>query len=131
MKQTMITVTKIFIWVALATIIVFDIVAVSVGGGDATISDIMGATWAYSHSTIPFTWGGLTGHLFWITRGEVRWRGVRLAVLISLVLWSIVLDFIDFYDVIPILPAAIGIPLGRLGWPQTWPSGHPLLIWKR
>ena len=131
MKQKLITATKIFMCVALAIIVIYDIIAVSLGGGAATISRIGGAGWSYQHSTIPFVWGALTGHLLWIMRGKVRWQAFRLASLLSLVGLSVFLDVADFYDVIPILPAAIGVPLGRLGWPQSWSSGHPLFIWKR
>lgn len=131
MKEKLIAATEVFIWVTLAIIIVYDIVAVVLGGGAATISDIMGATWGYKYSTLPLAWGVLTGHLFWIMRGEIRWRWFRLAALVSVVGASAFLDVADFYDVLPILPAVIGIPLGRLGWPQSWPSGHPLFLWKR
>jgi hypothetical protein len=130
MKQKLITITKVFMWAALAIIIGYDIVAVSLGGGEATISQIGGAGWAYHHSTIALVWGALTGHLFWITRGKIEWKWFRLIALVAVVGASVILDVVDFYDVIPILPALIGVPLGRLGWPQSWPSGHPLFIWK-
>ena len=130
MKQKLITLTKAFICVALGIIIVYDIIAIALGGGEATISHIGGATWSYQHSTIPLAWGALTGHLLWITRGKIIYQWFRLSALLAIVGASIILDVVDFYDVIPILPAMIGVPLGRLGWPQSWSSGHPLFVWK-
>lgn len=130
MKEKLITITKVFIWVAFAIIIGYDIVAVSLGGSSATISQIMGAGWSFRYSTLPLTWGVLSGHLFWITRGTIEWKWFRLIALIAVAGASAIADVVDFYDVIPILPALIGVPLGRLGWPQSWPSGHPLFIWK-
>lgn len=131
MKEKLITITKVFIWAALAIIIGYDIVAVSLGGGASTISSIMGKGWAYQYSTLPLAWGVLTGHLFWITRGKIEWQWFRLIALIAVAGASAIADVVDFYDVIPILPAMIGVPMGRLGWPQSWRKGHPLFVWKK
>ena len=125
------TITKIFMVVALAVIIGWDIIAAVWGDGCSTISCIGGKTWSYSYSTIPLAWGVLTGHLLWITREEVKLRWLRFVLLGVLATASIVLDIVDFYDVIPIVPSLIGVPLGRLLWPQCWPDGHPLVVWKR
>jgi hypothetical protein len=124
-------ITKIFMVVALAIIIGWDIVAAVWGEGCATISCIGGKTWSYSHSTIPLAWGVLTGHLLWITRGKIEWQWFRIAALVAVAGASIILDVVDFYDIIPIFPGLIGVPLGRLLWPQSWPTGHPLMVWKR
>jgi len=128
--KTAALITKIFMAVVLAVIIGWDIIAAVWGEGCATISCIGGKTWSYSYSTIPLAWGVLTGHLFWVTRGKIKWQWFRIAALVAVAGASIILDVVDLYDVIPILPGMIGVPLGRLLWPQSWPTGHPLLVWK-
>lgn len=132
MKRTIITITKVFIWVVLSIIIVWDVIALSMGGGQATISGIMGKGWSYQHSTLPLAWGVVTGHLFWITRGTIQWQVFRIIALVAVAGASLMSDFLfDFYDVTPILPVVLGVPVGRLLWPQSWPKGHPLFIWKK
>jgi len=125
-----ILITKIVILVATAILIGWDIVVAIWGPDCSTISCILGKTWAYQHSTLPFAWGVLTGHLFWITRGKIVWMWFRIIALVALAGASTILDIVDLYDVIPILPVMIGVPLGRLLWPQSWPEGHPLMVWK-
>ena len=131
MRNKIALITKFFMLVALTVIIGWDIVAAVWGNGCSTISCIGGKTWSYSYSTIPLAWGVLTGHLFWITRDEVKLRWLRYTLLGVLAATSIVLDIVDLYDVIPIVPGLIGVPLGRLLWTQCWPEGHPLAIWKK
>lgn len=129
--KTAITITKVVIWVAMAVLIGWDIVAISIGGGKATISQIFGMGWSWSYTTLPLSWGVLTGHLFWVARGNIAYRWIRIGALVALAVVSIILDVVDLYDIVPIVPAMLGVPLGRLGWPQSWPEGHPLLVWKR
>lgn len=131
MKEKIALITTVFMVVVLTIIIGWDIIAAIWGEGCATISCIGGKTWSFDWATIPLAWGVLTGHLFWITRGKIERMWIRILVLALVAVSSIVLDVLDFYDILPILPAVLGVPLGRLLWPQSWPQGHPLVVWKR
>ena len=131
MKEKIALITQVFMAVVLTVIIVWDVIAAVWGEGCSTISCIGGRTWSFDWATIPLAWGILTGHLFWTTRGKIVWMWFRIAALVTVACLSVTLDVLDFYDVLPILPAVLGIPLGRLLWPQSWPTGHPLLVWKR
>ncbi len=123
--------TTIFILVILSAIIGFDIVMVITDEPNDTISEVFGKDWSWRFSTLPLAWGIITGHLFWIARGTIRWKWIRLAAMLAVVGASIVLDVIDPYDVVPIVPVMIGIPLGRLGWPQGYESDRSLFVWKK
>lgn len=131
MKKKIALITSIFMVAVLTIIIVWDVIAAIWGEGCSTISCIGGKTWSFDWATIPFAWGVVTGHLFWITRGKIVWMWPRLGVLFAVTGAVITLDIVDLYDAIPILPAIIGVPLGRLLWPQSWPSEHPLFVWKK
>jgi hypothetical protein len=123
-------ITKILIWVATAMLIGWDIVAAAWGEGASTISEILGEQWSWSISTLPLAWGVLTGHLFWIVRDKVSMRALRIGILSGIAIASIVMDVIDLYDIMPIIPALLGIPLGHFLWPQQYASGHPFFVWK-
>jgi len=128
-REKVILFTKIFILVSFTIIVGVDIWLAANGFYGDTISEVTQA-YSWRWATIPLAYGVLTGHLFWYIRGSVSWKWGRIICLWVVAAASITLDVVDLYDVIPILPAAIGVPLGRLGWPQSWPKGHPLFVWK-
>jgi hypothetical protein len=115
-------------------LIVYDVaVAIEPTPGD-TISEIL-LSFGYRHPTIPWVWGGITGHLFWPMRllGKevtpipfstlgVRWqlyKWVALATLIALTLVLIGLEIGAILPAVnPVIPLLLGISAGHFGWPQ-------------
>ena len=130
MKRWLITTTKLLIWIATTVIIGYDIVAMLYGGSEATISNVMGRGWAWQYATLPFVWGVLSGHLFWIANGEIKYYKARVILLGILGAGILLLDFVDVYDIMPIVPMIIGIPLGRLLFPQHYSEDHPFYVLK-
>lgn len=116
--------TKLSLWMILGGIIVWDILLVVFG---VTISEVGGLRWSYAYSTIPLAWGVLTGHLLWHARSQQNHKWLRLGCLGFIGGCSIVLDISNVYDIIPIVPAASGVPLGRLLWAQV--TKEPLFRW--
>lgn len=56
--------TKVILVVLAAFLVIYDIVALWLGGWDATISVVL-LTWARSYPILPFAFGVVCGHLFW------------------------------------------------------------------
>ncbi len=125
--KTAIEWTKLTLWALTAAVIAWDIV-LAVAFPGATISEVGGLGWSYAHSTIPLGWGVLTGHLLWHARRRQSYRLLRIAGLSAIGLVALVLDVIDCYDAVPIVPAASGVPLGRLLWAQV--TDRPLFRWR-
>jgi len=121
--------TKLFIWIAFGVIVVLDLYWASNGVAGDTISEVTKA-YSWQWQTIPVAYGVLTGHLFWGHHGPVALRWVRYLGICVLVATLVTLDVVDWLDVIPIFPVLIGIPLGRLLWPQEIKAGS-WLVWKR
>jgi hypothetical protein len=125
-----ILITSIFIWAILAGVIGYDIYALLTVAPNDTISEVLGRSWSFQHATIPFAWGVVTGHLFWFS-DDVSMQWLRLSVLGTILAMFIVFDILDWYDVIPILPVLVGVPTGRLCWPQKSPFIGSFFVWKK
>lgn len=122
--------TKIFVLVMLTVTIGVDIyLAANATDGD-TISEITKA-YSWRWASIGLAHGILTGHLFWGHHGKIALGWLRIGALCVVAIASVGLDVWDAYDVIPIIPVAIGVPLGRLLWPQQIPEGRSWFVWKR
>jgi hypothetical protein len=130
-KEVAVWWTKLGMWLITTVVIVWDVFLAADKIPGNTISEVAGLGWAWTYSTLPLAYGVLTGHLFWHVREKPSYRLFKLFALIAIGGASIFLDFLDLYDVIPIVPVLIGVPLGRLGWPQYFSLGHPLFVWKR
>jgi hypothetical protein len=122
--------TKLFIWVVASVAIGLDVYWATNGTPGDTISEITKA-YSWKWASIPTAYGVITGHLFWPVFGEVRLKWERIMALWLLAIPIVVADIVDLYDVIPLIPLAIAIPLGRLLWPQSVPVSQPLIIWKK
>lgn len=121
--------TKLFLWVMMSICIGFDIYwAANAPSGD-TISEVTKA-YSWKWTTIPLAYGVIAGHLFWSAFGEIKWHHQRLIVLACLGVWSVVLDAIDLYDMMPVIPLVPGVVLGRLLWPQSMSAKQALFVWK-
>ena len=59
--------TAIFIGVTILSIAIYDGVAISLGGTEASISHMM-ITWSYKYPAFVFLMGFTMGHLFWVIR---------------------------------------------------------------
>jgi hypothetical protein len=57
----------IFIGVVIIAIAIYDIIAISAGGTEASISHMM-ITWSYKYPAFTFLMGFTMGHLFWRMR---------------------------------------------------------------
>lgn len=92
-------------------------VAANTVSGD-TISEITLA-FAYKHPFVAFALGVLCGHLTWPRRinSDHKWT-----ILVALIIASVATLVVDLSGIlpkmIPIIPLAIGIPVGHLLWPQ-------------
>jgi len=98
--------------------IVWDLIVVSSTDG-ATISRVI-LDWAYDWPTIPTAVGVLCGHWFWPVyqyrhEGRGAWRYWLLGGLGVLLL---VLDLVWLDRVFPLIPLAIGVPIGHFLWTQ-------------
>ena len=107
-----------FIWIVGSIVIAFDIYMAMNGVYDDTISEITQA-YSYRWSTIPTAYGVLTGHLFWPHRGTVEHRALRNVGIALLGVGVLACDLMDLWNVWPIIPVVIAIPLGRLLWPLS------------
>lgn len=58
-------ITKWLVVGVILIIAVFDLVALTVGGSDATISHVVGVEGSFHSPLIPFALGFIMGHLFW------------------------------------------------------------------
>lgn len=61
--------TALILIAVTAALIVWDIVAIAVGGVEATISDVM-LTWIQEHPVVPFLLGICCGHWCWPQRSK-------------------------------------------------------------
>lgn len=120
--------TKLFLLGVLTLALILDIWwAANEVAGD-TISEVTKA-YSWRWATIPLAYGVITGHLFWSAMGEIAWKKARFRALFPLGAVSVVLDFLDYYDMMPAIPLALGIVLGRVLWPQAV-SRRAIFIWK-
>jgi hypothetical protein len=117
--------TQIFIWICFTIIIGVDIALAVNGVSGDTISAVTKA-YSFQWAIIPMSYGILTGHLFWPIRGKIEFRWLRTVGLGMAVMGIILFDVLGHYDVFPIIVVAIGVPLGRLLWPQSVPLGTKL-----
>lgn len=60
------TYTVYFIGFIILAIAVYDVLAISQGGTEASISHVM-IEWSYNHPVFTFVFGFVSGHLFWRT----------------------------------------------------------------
>lgn len=110
------------------SLIIWDIIAVTKGGSESTISKvILGTSSLNQHFTIPFIWGVLTAHLFIPRRRILNHFGILMSVTLmgSITLFVVVIDiintvsggisiwYINFISAHLIIPLLIG---GLLGW---------------
>ncbi len=58
--------TVIFVVVLFASILIYDVVAISQGGTEASISHLLNV-WSYKFPAFTFFMGFLAGHIFWRT----------------------------------------------------------------
>ena len=121
--------TKWFIWGVITLAIGIDIWWVLNGIKGDTISEVTKA-YSYQITVIPFAYGILTGHLFWGHRGEIKYKELRMTVLVILASMLLAADILDLWDMLPIIPVALATPLGRLLWPQAIPESASLFVWK-
>lgn len=109
--------TGIVISAASALLIVWDIIAVSVSGSRATISNLL-LTTSYGHPAIPLFLGGLMGHLFW--PGKTWGPGVLRVILAACLLaGTIAAGFVAHLLIPPGIPFVFGVVLGRVFVPQN------------
>lgn len=112
-------ITQITIPVTTLMIIIFDIIVLKLGGGKATISNVIDA-WSVTMAFIPSFVGILCGHLF--TRNlfdRANWKYIALAIIF--IFNSFAFAFINKqvgYGIQPIVWLLISIPLGIYFWPQ-------------
>lgn len=119
----------IIILIAVTVILItWDIIAVTKGGSDSTISKVMlGASSLGQHFTIPFLWGVLTAHLFIPRRRVLNELGILISVILmgTITLFVLVIDIVNSVSggvniwYINILSTHLIIPLligGLLGW---------------
>lgn len=108
------------IWLMLAGIalyIAYDIVAVSFGGGSATISEI---TLGYltPHPAFAVLLGGLFGHLTWpLANNRPNWLKLLLACSVGGTLLALNF-FAPLPAIMPLIPFAAGVVLGHFVAPQ-------------
>ena len=122
--------TKLLVWVLASIAVGVDIwLAANSVSGD-TISEVSKA-YAWKWATIPVAYGVLTGHLFWSAFGEIKWKWLRIVGLWVLAVAFITLDIVDLYDMMPIIPLAPAVVLGRLLWPQSVSAKQALFVWKK
>lgn len=67
-------ITKIFILVALVSILGYDFYVFNVGGTEATISWVI-FEWSYKYPLIPLFTGFILGHLFWQMKPNLQLHG--------------------------------------------------------
>jgi hypothetical protein len=102
---------------ATAGLIIWDVIAVSVDGSRATVSNVLLAA-SYGHPVIPLFLGGLMTHLFWPGRAwGAGW--VRVTVGALLLAGTAAAGFVAHLVIAPMFPLAIGMALGRLLVPQS------------
>lgn len=68
--------TVIFIGVAFVSIALYDVVAISNGGTEASISHTI-TVWSYRFPAFTFAMGFVMGHLFWRTRPTKQLEDVQ------------------------------------------------------
>lgn len=107
--------------VATAAIVLWDIwVAINSSGigerGQTTVSGIT-LGWAGAHPALPFSLGGLVGHLLWPVRSASR-RLLRVCVLAGAVMSWLIVDIWVAFSLHAMLVFAPGVALGHLLWPQ-------------
>jgi len=111
-------ITAIIVIAATLGLIGWDIwVVVEPTPGD-TISEVfLGFT--YRHPFVAFALGVLCGHLTWprTFNSDHKWT-----ILIALIITSVATLVLDLSGILPrmlpIIPLAVGIPIGHLLWPQ-------------
>ncbi len=57
--------TRTFVIAIILLVGVYDVVAITIWGTNATISRVVGVEASFDAPTIPFAFGFLMGHLFW------------------------------------------------------------------
>ena len=65
-------VTKWFMVSVILLIAIYDIAALAIGGGSATISHVIGIEGSFDSPLIPFGVGFVMGHLFWPQKRSKR-----------------------------------------------------------
>ena len=110
--------TTVVVLAVTGALVIYDIaILVEPTPGD-TISEILGST-AWRHPVIAWGWGALGGHLFWHMTSPISHKWVRLSILILVTSSLLVAGVAAILPMInPGLPLVLGIPAGRLGWPQ-------------
>ncbi len=109
------------------SLIIWDIIAVTKGGNESTISKvILGTSSIGQHFTIPFIWGVLTAHLFIPRRRVLNEFGQLLSIILmgSITLFVLVADIINVFAVtkpafIVFMSSNLIVPLligGVFGW---------------
>jgi hypothetical protein len=115
-------VTVAMLVIVAAVIIIWDIF-VAIDGrdiaerADTTVSGIT-LGWAQQHPALPFSLGGLFGHLLWPMREATR-RILRVTALAALALGWLIVDIWVAFSVHAMLVFVPGIGLGHLLWPQV------------
>jgi hypothetical protein len=111
-------ITLVVMVAATCVLIGWDIVvAVNDERGD-TISEMMLAA-ASKHPSLAFSWGGITGHMFWPRESPIFWRKPHTAFLLGgLAVAMLAFEFFVTLKVLPIGPLLVGIALGHWLWPQ-------------
>lgn len=67
--------TALFIAIVLLAIAGYDVIAISGGGTEASISHMM-ITWSYKYPAFTFMVGFAMGHLFWRMRGTAETQAI-------------------------------------------------------
>jgi hypothetical protein len=118
-------ITGLVVVISAFAFISFDIIIYALGGNAATISQVF-LGFASSHPTLPWAWGGLTGHLAWpvtvpATGSE---RYVRIGIL---ALTTTSLLICDATGILPSVPPVavmlVGVVAGHYGWAQKDEQG--------
>jgi uncharacterized membrane protein len=111
-------ITAIIVIVTILGLIAWDIwVVIEPTPGD-TVSEIF-LGFAYSHPFSSFALGVLCGHLTWPRTFNSNYKWTILAALIINSVAILVLDLSGILPrMLPIIPLAVGIPIGHLLWPQ-------------
>lgn len=102
--------------VTVAVWVVWDVIAVAVGGAYATESIVI-RDWATAHPSLALSVGIIAGHWFWNV-DEVRYPQLMWAAF-GVIGTALLLDFtvLTYPTVYPLWPFIGGMVLGRVLWP--------------
>lgn len=114
-KIKMRNLTKIFIIVMFAVIVVYDIIACIVGG-NSTISNVI-MTWSLKNAFIPLFFGIMGGHFFITSKLKSRYILLAIIFIIIGTAGTIIETKINT-AILPFVFVVIGVPMGALMWPQ-------------